>query len=96
MGVPVITLCGHLHAGRVGKSLLGQLGLDELVAGSPEEYCMMAVRLAGDPATLAHYRKTLRARVSASALTDERGFTHDLEDIYRSVLDSYNPDIPQR
>ena len=38
MGVPVITLAGTLHAGRVGASLLHQLDLTDWIAHSPEEY----------------------------------------------------------
>ena len=49
MGVPVVTLRGDRHAGRVGASLLTQLGLTDLIAGSIEEYVEIAVALAGDP-----------------------------------------------
>ena len=38
MGVPVVTLRGDRHAGRVGASLLTQVGLMDWIAGSPEEY----------------------------------------------------------
>jgi hypothetical protein len=48
MGVPVVTLAGDRHSGRVGLSLLGKLGLDDLAASSPEDYVERAVALAGD------------------------------------------------
>ena len=38
MGVPVVTLRGGRHAGRVGASLLSQIGLPNLIANSVEEY----------------------------------------------------------
>ncbi len=52
MGVPVVTLRGDRHAGRVGASLLTQIGLTDLIADSVEEYVEIAVALAGDPARL--------------------------------------------
>jgi predicted O-linked N-acetylglucosamine transferase (SPINDLY family) len=46
MGVPVITLRGHRHAGRVGASLLTQIGLTNLITNSTDEYVDFAVALA--------------------------------------------------
>jgi protein O-GlcNAc transferase len=48
MGVPVVSLAGERHAGRVGKSLLGQVGLPELVAENVPEYVRVAFELATD------------------------------------------------
>ena len=58
MGVPVITLRGHRHAGRVGASLLTQIGLTDLIANSIEEYVEIAVALAGNSGRL--HRPALR------------------------------------
>ena len=51
MGVPVVTLRGDRHAGRVGASLLSQIGLTDLIANSVEEYVEIALALAGNPRT---------------------------------------------
>ena len=48
MGVPVVTLSGDRHAGRVGTSLLAQVGLGELVAPSTAAYVETALNLAAD------------------------------------------------
>ena len=48
MGVPVVTLAGRRHASRVGVSLLANVGLREMIAGSVEEYVGIAAGLAGD------------------------------------------------
>ena len=83
MGVPVVTIYGTRHAGRVGASLLHQISLPELVASSAEEYVRITTRLASDRSTLAELRASLRQRMSRSALCDAPRFARDVEDTYR-------------
>ena len=85
MGVPVVTLLGNRHAGRVGASLLTQVGLTDWIAHSAEEYLDIATMLARDPAKLIEIRQTLRPRLLASPLCDGRAFAHKLEVVYRSM-----------
>jgi len=89
MGVPVITLAGDRHAGRVGVSLLHGLGLDELIASTPDNYRQLAVALASDSSRLASYRSTLRMRMREAPLTDAVGFARDMEAAYRSIWFSW-------
>jgi len=84
MGVPVVSLEGDRHAGRVGVSLLTQTGLTELIAHTADEYTMIAKTLAADTKRLAKYRQTLRDRVTAS-LCNAEVFTHRLEAAYREM-----------
>jgi protein O-GlcNAc transferase len=79
MGVPVITLRGHRHSGRVGASLLTQIGLTDLIANSTEEYVEIAVALAGNPGRLDELRRVLRPRVATSPLCDEGAFAAKME-----------------
>jgi predicted O-linked N-acetylglucosamine transferase (SPINDLY family) len=83
MGVPVITLAGKAHAGRVGVSLLTQAGLTELIAESPDDYVRIAAELANSPARLSELRSTLRRRMVASPLCDAKAFAQAVEDAYR-------------
>jgi predicted O-linked N-acetylglucosamine transferase (SPINDLY family) len=87
MGVPVITLAGDRHAARVGASLLAQVGQNEWVAKSADEYLEIAAMLAGDLAGLAKLRGVLRERLRKSPLCDEKRFARDVEDAYRQMLE---------
>jgi len=85
MGVPVVTLAGTAHAGRVGLSLLTAAGLPDLIAGAPTEYVARAAALAGERAALSRLRAGLRERVRQSKLCDAAAFTHDVETAFRSI-----------
>jgi len=85
MGVPVISLKGSCHAGRVGASILTTVGLGGLVASRAEEYVDRAVALASDLDQLAAMRASLRGVMERSPLLDSISFTRGLEDCYREA-----------
>lgn len=85
MGVPVITLAGRTHAGRVGVSQMTNLGMTDLVSQTPDEYVATAVRLASDMKHLGALRKELRPRMLASPLMDASRFTANLEQAYLAM-----------
>jgi protein O-GlcNAc transferase len=85
MGVPVVTLRGDRHAGRVGASLLTQIGLMDLITSSVDEYVETAVALARDPARLAALRQSLRPRMASSPLCDSRAFARKMEAAFRAM-----------
>lgn len=85
MGIPVVTLAGPVHAARVGASILSQVGLQEFVADSPEQYVEAATRAAGDLRRLSETRATLRERMAASSLCDGPRFCKRLEAAYRRM-----------
>jgi predicted O-linked N-acetylglucosamine transferase (SPINDLY family) len=89
MGVPVVSLAGDRHAWRVGASLLGAMGLDDLVARDTAQYVAICARLAGDPARLAELRSTLRERMRRSPLMQEESFTRSLEQGYVEVWERH-------
>jgi predicted O-linked N-acetylglucosamine transferase (SPINDLY family) len=84
-GVPVLTLRGERHAGRMVASVLQCVGLGDLVADTPEEFVAKATGLASDTGRLAALREGVRERVRRSALCDEAGFTRGLEAAYRDL-----------
>jgi protein O-GlcNAc transferase len=85
MGVPVVTLRGDRHAGRVGASLLTQIGLMDLIANSVEEYLEIAVALARNPERLDYLRRSLRPRMAASPLCDGPAFARKMEATFRTM-----------
>ncbi len=85
MGVPVITLAGDQHAGRVGISLLNAVGYPEWIAETPKRYVSLAVKLADDLDKLSETRITLRKKMAASILCDANAFTRNIETAYRDM-----------
>jgi predicted O-linked N-acetylglucosamine transferase (SPINDLY family) len=86
MGVPVVTLCGDRHAGRMVSSVLAAAGLTDCIAHAPDEYLAIARGLASSPDALQSLRQGLRARMAQSVLCDAKGFTKRLEDAYRTMV----------
>jgi predicted O-linked N-acetylglucosamine transferase (SPINDLY family) len=93
MGVPVITLYGANHAGRMVASVLKCLGLDDWIADSPARYCELAVQWAGRVDQLAHLRSHLRDMMLKSKLCDGKSFTRNLEQAYRTIWEQYGRSI---
>jgi protein O-GlcNAc transferase len=84
-GVPVVKLEGQMYASRFGSSVLTNVGLDELITHSVDEYVDAAVRLAGDLERLTALREQLRPRMADSPLLDFQGFTRHVEAAYRQM-----------
>lgn len=85
MGVPVVTLAGENFTGRMGVSILSNLGLPDLVANDEADYVACATGLANDPARLQELRQTLRQRMAGSPLMDFKAFARDMEAAYRGM-----------
>ena len=85
MGVPVITLGGDRHSGRVGASILTRVSLADLVAETEADYVEMAVALANDLDRLSAMRRDLRSRMQMSPLCDAHTFARDVEAAYREM-----------
>lgn len=85
MGVPMVSLIGDRHAGRVGFDLLSQVGLAELAAADVDTYVANAVALANDATRLQRMRGELRERMRASPLCDATRFTRNFETALRDM-----------
>lgn len=85
MGVPVVSLIGDRHSGRVGFDLLSQVGLAELAATDSDSYCATAMALANDLPRLQRLRRELRERMRASPLCDAPRFARAFEGALRAM-----------
>jgi protein O-GlcNAc transferase len=83
--VPIVSLAGRHVPSRGGASILGVLGMKELIAGSPDEYVAIAAALASDLPRVAQMRRGLRARLEASPLCDGVRFARNIEAAYREM-----------
>jgi predicted O-linked N-acetylglucosamine transferase (SPINDLY family) len=82
MGVPVVTLAGRSFAARVAASLLGAIGLSELVTSSVDNYRALALKLAQEPETLSALRERLHRGRTSAPLFDTARYTANLEAAY--------------
>jgi len=85
MGVPIVTLIGDRHAGRIGLDLLTRMGLPDLAAPDSEAYVATAAALAQDLPRLRQIRSSLRARMRASALCGGASFARSFESALREM-----------
>lgn len=89
MGVPVVSLSGSHHAGRVGASILHRVGLADLTAHDRASYVSLALGLARDEQRRGELRSGLRGMMQGSALMDQPGFASEMEDAYRSMWSAW-------
>jgi predicted O-linked N-acetylglucosamine transferase (SPINDLY family) len=84
-GVPVLACAGASFASRVAGSLLGAVGLEDLITSSLADYEALALRLAGDRALLASLRERLARNRLMRPLFDTDRFARDLEAAYATM-----------
>lgn len=89
MGVPVITMPGVKSWSRSASSVLANLGLEDWVAGSEQDYVRRAVQFAAEQSTIAELRRTLRSRMLQSPIMDRKQFARDVEAAYRRMWYSW-------
>jgi protein O-GlcNAc transferase len=84
-GLPVLTCLGEAFAGRVAASLLGAIGLPELITANLEDYERLAVELATQPDRLADIKQRLVKNRLTTPLFDTRLFTRRIEAAYTAM-----------
>jgi predicted O-linked N-acetylglucosamine transferase (SPINDLY family) len=85
VGLPVLTCRGEAFAARVAASLLGAVGLPELIAGNLEDYEDLAMRLATEPSMLSEIRARLERNRLTTPLFDTDRFRRSIEAAYSEM-----------
>jgi tetratricopeptide (TPR) repeat protein len=86
-GIPLLSCKGATFAGRVGASLLRDVGLPELAAESTEAYADTLAALVADRDRLRAYRSHLDRHRRDMPLFDTAGFTRDFEALLERAYD---------
>jgi predicted O-linked N-acetylglucosamine transferase (SPINDLY family) len=81
-GLPVVALRGRSFVSRVSAGLLANIGLEELVASTAEEYERIALSLAQDRGRLSDIRQRLASARRTSPLFDMGRFVSGIEAAY--------------
>ena len=79
----------RLSAAAVAASLLGAVGLSELVTTSDADYFELALALARDPARLRSIRDRLDANRSTMPMFDTEQYTRHIEAGYEAAYQRY-------
>jgi predicted O-linked N-acetylglucosamine transferase (SPINDLY family) len=88
-GVGVVTIKGSHFMSRVSASLLGAIGLPELITANGDDYVSLAIRIANNRREFnAISEKLVRNRLK-KPLFDTKRFVRDLEQGYRMIWDRY-------
>lgn len=88
-GLPVVTCLGSTFPGRVASSLLGAVGLPELVTDSLEAYEARALELATARAMLSDIRARLAQNRTSYPLYDTDRFCRHIESAYITMWERY-------
>ena len=89
MGLPVVTLASDRPVGRIGTSLMTNLGLADWVAQNEQEYEDKAVGFAQDIPNLITLRRSMRSKMEASPVMDDAAFAGDVEDAFKAMWQSW-------
>ena len=82
-----ISVFGKTYHARLSSSLLINLGLNTLVAGSMEDYEKKGMFYANNPKELKKIRVKLQKEVKTSKIFNSKIFTKDLEEVYKKVYE---------
>ena len=86
MGVPVLTLKGFNFNSRCGESINLNLGQEEFIAQTTQDYIDKAILFLSQKSKLLNLRKNLRKKTINSSLFDINGFTEDFSIILKNLI----------
>jgi predicted O-linked N-acetylglucosamine transferase (SPINDLY family) len=94
VGTPVLTLQGQTFASRVCASLLQQLGLDELIAHTAQDYRDKALALMRQPERLQALRQQVLGSPWRESLFDGQRIAHHMEQACQHMAQRHAQGLP--
>jgi protein O-GlcNAc transferase len=88
-GLPLLTCRGSAFPGRVAASLLGAVGMPELITQSQDAYEALAIRLANDKGAMDGLKRKLAQNRLTYPLYDTGRFTKNLEATYATMWETW-------
>ena len=89
MNLPVVTLRGDSFPSLVASSILANLGMQELITDTPEEYVNLAVKIAKDKKYLSELKKKIIKNKRTFPLFNTEQFARDIEHLYQEMWKKY-------
>lgn len=86
MGVPVLTMKGFNFNSRCGESININLGLNELIADSENDYVTRALEMQNNKKKLIEMKKSLIGKVKNSALFNTKLFANDFSHLLKNLV----------
>jgi protein O-GlcNAc transferase len=87
MGVPVLTLVGRHYYGRMSYSLLKNIGLEECITWSVEEFIQRGIQLGNDPERINRIKKQIKDSRRWSIIWDPREHARSMEAAFFHILE---------
>lgn len=94
MGVPVLTRSGRSFASLVCASLLGAIGLPELITGDAAAYEREAISLARDPSRIAALKSRLGEMRDKARLFDTPRLARHVEAAFEQMWERWHDGLP--
>ncbi len=89
MEIPLVTLVGQQFAARNSYTMLKNVGIEEGIAWTPEEYIGWAVKLGQDPELRKDIAWRLRQSKQTAPLWNAKAFTKQMESAYQEMWLKY-------
>jgi len=86
MGVPVLSLTHESHRGRVTKSILHRVDMDDFALSDKRNYINFAKKISSEPSVIEHYKRSLRPKMLDSKLTSRTVHANEMESLFRQML----------
>jgi len=87
MGVPVLTLVGRHYYGRMSYSLLKNIGLEDCITWSVEEFIQRGIQLGNDPERINRLKRQIKDSRRWSVIWDPREHARSMEAAFFHILE---------